>query len=92
MLVWWWGTTSHQHSCALLQPLLSLFLFSVKYIGHQHTGILKTLSVHLWFADTFHKNTKHTAQATMDWIKDKANSAAGGGKESEKNEDQLDKG
>ena len=28
----------------------------------------------------------------MDWIKDKANAAAGGGKSSEKNEDYLDKG
>ena len=27
----------------------------------------------------------------MDWIKDKANAAAGGGKSSEKNEDYLDK-
>lgn len=28
----------------------------------------------------------------MDWIKNKANAAAGGGKASEKNEDSLDKG
>jgi hypothetical protein len=28
----------------------------------------------------------------MDWIKDQANKAAGGGKSSEKNEDYLDKG
>lgn len=33
-------------------------------------------------------NSKDT---NMDWIKDKANAAAGGGKASEKNEDGLDK-
>ena len=40
--------------------------------------------------DTSHFD--RTTNTNMDWIKDKANAAAGGGKESEKNEDALDKG
>ena len=58
--------------------------FSHLTTTHQSTAQHSTLP---------HNTPRHPALTTiMDWVKDKMNTAAGGGKSSEKDEDGLDKG
>lgn len=71
----------------LRQPRGGLFIYSSR-----------NYPLDIFFLSPFTKisenncTSQHKNQSNMDWIENKVNKAAGGGKASEKNEDSLDKG